>query len=96
MKDEVRRMEGEMSKILHANHRRDIEHAMSKKITSRMMRMNVKKGGSRDLYIGIEHRKIYKSDQLDLTKTMWMNLSRGQTNDPGPSDKYQTNKQTLD
>ena len=46
MKGETRRMEGEMSEILHANHRRDIEHAMSKKITSRMMRMNVKEGAA--------------------------------------------------
>ena len=46
MKGETRRMEGEMSEILHANHGRDIEHAMSKKITSRMMRMNVKEGAA--------------------------------------------------
>ena len=46
MKGETRRMEGEMSEILHANHGRDIEHAMSKKAISRMMRMNVKEGAA--------------------------------------------------
>ena len=58
MKDEARRMEGEMSENLHANHRRDIEHATSKKITSRMMRMNVKEGAA-GIYMWISNIEKY-------------------------------------
>ena len=58
MKGEVRRMEGEMSEILYANHGRYIEHAMSKKITSRMMRMNVKEWAA-GIYICITNIEKY-------------------------------------
>ena len=58
-----------MSKISHAHHRIDIEYVVSKKITSRMMRMNVKEGAA-GIYIYIlSAEKLRKSDQLDLTET---------------------------
>ena len=53
MKGETRRMEGEMSEILHANHGRDIEHAMSKKDNFQDDEDECERRGSRDIYVDI-------------------------------------------
>ena len=56
-----------------------------------MIRMNVKKGAA-GICTGIQII-IFKPTRFE---TGVNGMSRGRLNDPGPSDIYQTNKQTLD